>query len=103
MTQVIAAFSTRFFQQVDVRDFNSLIECLAHVVNRESGTGDRDQRFHLHACLRRGGGPGLELYSMFAQRGGDVCVGWGDRKGKEVTSVGGAWVAGSGERGELVA
>ena len=61
-----------------MRDFNSFVERLAHVVDRKSGTGNRDQRFHLHACLRRGGCPGLEFHSIFAQAGGHINVGEGD-------------------------
>src|SRR6266851_4513485 len=55
----------------------AVICCLPAFFGR-TGAGNRDQRFHLHASLRRGGCPGLEFHSIFAQAGGHINVGEGD-------------------------
>src|SRR5258708_3831898 len=62
----ISAFPASLFPQHDVRDLHSLIEGLAHVVDREGRGGYADQRFHFHACLGGGGHCGSYFYAILA-------------------------------------
>ena len=51
-TVIVAALAAGLFQQVDVRNLHPFVEGFAHVVDREGGGSNGDQRFHLHASLR---------------------------------------------------
>ena len=54
LAQGIAALAPGFFSQIDIRDFDRLIEGLAHVVDGERCRSNRNKRFHFHTGLRRG-------------------------------------------------
>ncbi len=47
----IPALPARLADENNVRDFHPLIECFAHVVDREGCGGNGYQGFHLHTRL----------------------------------------------------
>src|SRR5215831_9443631 len=63
-----------FLQQADAGDFDSFIESLAHVVDREGSASNGNQCFHLHARLGGRRDPGTNVHSIFAQAGGHINV-----------------------------
>ena len=63
---VIPALPASLLQQVNSGDLYTFIKGFTHVVDREGGTSNGNQRFHLHACLRCGRNPGNQFHPIFA-------------------------------------
>src|ERR1019366_2717858 len=64
----ISALSSGLFQQVQILDFDRLIQRFGHVVHRQSGDGGGCQRFHFYSGLPRGGGGRDAAHALFLWR-----------------------------------
>ena len=45
------AFSACFIDQTNIVNSYGAVNCFDHIVDRERGIANRDQRFHLNSCL----------------------------------------------------
>jgi hypothetical protein len=79
VTLKISALAACFFEEVDVLDFDALVERFGHVVDGERGDRGGGERLHLDTSLRGSGGGGDDAHA--AGFHGDLDIGMREGQG----------------------